>query len=142
MRSNHVCAINRSGSAKSENQASILESRRTAPVNRSRSFIRPGCQLARSLSSNPTRRPSSISLCQELLEVRKELLPPVRGALVVLLLIRPETRLLHAQESPCARRGESPSHYTPEILAIPRVGQRLVRLDGLDLTVDGTPICA
>ena len=39
MRSNHIRAINRKGSAKSENQASIRGSRRTALGNRNRSFI-------------------------------------------------------------------------------------------------------
>ena len=41
MRSNQVRAVNRSGSAKSENQASIFGSRRTAPLNRRRSSIWP-----------------------------------------------------------------------------------------------------
>src|SRR5258708_8624169 len=53
------------------------------------------------------RPQSSICPRQELLQVRKELLPAVLGALVGLLLIRPEARLLHAQVGPRARRGES-----------------------------------
>ena len=37
---------------------------------------------------------------QDLLQGRKEPLPPVVGALVGLLLIRPEARLCHAQVGP------------------------------------------
>jgi len=51
---------------------------------------------------------------QYLLQGRKELLPAVLGALVVLRLIRPEARLLHAQVGPHAGRGESPSDDTIE----------------------------
>src|SRR6266550_4006449 len=69
-------------------------------------------------------------------------LPPVLGALVVLLLIRPEARLLHAQVGPRARRGESPSDDTLETIGRPRVRQRFVRLDGQDPTVDSAPVCA
>src|SRR5262249_24611345 len=47
MRSNHVCVINRSGTTKSEKQASIRGSRRTALGNRSRSCISPECQFVR-----------------------------------------------------------------------------------------------
>src|SRR6202165_2661287 len=76
------------------------------------------------------------------LQGRKELLPPALGALVGLLLIRPEARLLHAQVGPRARRGESPSDDTLETIGRPRVRQRFVRLDCQDLTVDGAPVCA
>src|SRR5258707_156069 len=79
---------------------------------------------------------------QDLLQVCKELLPPVLGALVGLLLIRTEARLLHAQVGPHARRGESPSDDTLETIGRPRVRQRFVRLDCQDLTVDSAPVCA
>src|SRR3984957_10121920 len=79
---------------------------------------------------------------QDLLQGRKEPLPPALGALVGLLLIRPEARLLHAQVGPRARRGESPSDDTLETVGTPRVRQRFVRLDCQDLTVDSAPVCA
>src|SRR5258708_23056824 len=79
---------------------------------------------------------------QDLLQVCKELLPPVLGALVGLLLIRPEARLLHAQAGPHARRGESPSDHTLETLSPPRVRQRFVQPDCQDLSVDSAPVCA
>src|SRR3981189_1742424 len=79
---------------------------------------------------------------QGLLQVCKERLPAVLGALVGLLLIRPEARLLHAQVGPRARRGESPSDDTLETIGTPRVRQRFVRLDCLDLTVNNAPVCA
>src|SRR5437016_14008248 len=63
------------------------------------------------------------------LQRRKELLPPALGALVELLLIRPEARLLHAHLGPRARRGESPRDDTLETKGRPRVRQRFVRLD-------------
>src|SRR5437868_9638132 len=85
---------------------------------------------------------TSIYPRQDLLQVCKELLPPVLGALVGLLLIRPEARLLHAQVGPRARRGESPSDDTLETIGRPRVRQPLVRLDRQDLIVDGAPVCA
>src|SRR5260370_32916855 len=69
---------------------------------------------------------SSICPRQDLLQVRKELLPPQLGALVGLLLIRPEARLLQAQVGPRARRGESPSDATLKTLARQRAGQRFV----------------
>src|SRR5437588_1790988 len=79
---------------------------------------------------------------QYLLQGRKEPLPPALGALVRLLLIRPEARLLHAKVGARAGRGESPSDDTLEIIGRPRVRQRFVRLDCQDLTVDNTPVCA
>src|SRR3979490_3342242 len=82
-------------------------------------------------------RQTSIYPPQHLLEGRKELLPPELGALVGLLLIRPETGLLHAQVSPRARRGESPSDNTLETIGRPRVRQRFVRLDCHYVTGDG-----
>src|SRR5437868_6303511 len=83
---------------------------------------------------------TSIYPRQDLLQVCKELLPAVLGALVGLLLIRPEARLLHAQMGPRARRGERPSDDALEAHGAPRVRQRLVRLDGLDPAVDGGPV--
>src|SRR6478672_22917 len=87
-------------------------------------------------------RRASIYPRQDLLQVCKELLPPILGALVGLLLIRPEARLLHAQVGPRARRGESPSDDTLETIGRPRVRQRFVRLDCHYLTVDSAPVCA
>src|SRR6202047_3183465 len=75
-------------------------------------------------------------------EAGKEFLPAVFGALIGLLLIRPEARLLHAQVGPRARRGESPSDDTLETIGRPRVRQRFVRLDCLDLAVNSAPVCA
>src|SRR6266704_1438366 len=94
--------------------------------------------------------PPSFELCrqtsvyprQDLLQVGKEPLPPVFGALVGLLLIRPEARLFHAQVGPRAGRGESPNDDTLETIGRPRVRQCFVRLDCQDLTVDGAPVCA
>src|SRR5215469_14955729 len=74
---------------------------------------------------------TSIYPRQNLLQVCKEL-----------RLIRPEARLLHAQVGPRTRRGESPSDNSLEIIRRPRVRQRLVRLDGQDLTVNSAPVCA
>src|SRR5260370_16365332 len=85
---------------------------------------------------------ASIYPRQDLLQGRKELLPPVLGALVGVLRIRPEARLLHPQLGPRARRGESPGDDTLEAHRTPRVGQRFVRLDGQDLTVDSAPVSA
>src|SRR6266550_3805110 len=92
-------------------------------------------------SSDLFRR-ASIYPRQDLLQLRKEPLPPALGALVVLRLIRPEARLLHAQVGPRARRGESPSDDTLETIGTPRVRQRFVRLDCQDLTVNNAPVCA
>ena len=47
-----------------------------------------------------------------LLKRSDEALPPALGALVVLRLIRPEARLLHAQMGSRASRRERPSHHT------------------------------
>ena len=77
--------------------------------------------------------PASIYPRQDLLQVCKELVPPALGALVVLLLILPEARLLHAQMGPRARRGESPSDDTLETIGRPRVRERFVRLRCRDL---------
>src|ERR1700694_3799842 len=63
----------------------------------------PGFELCRQTSVCPR---------QDLLQVCQELLPPALGALVGLLLIRTEARLLHEQVGPRARRGESPSDDT------------------------------
>src|SRR5262249_20757578 len=53
------------------------------------------------------RKPAD-SVCprQDLLQLREELLPPRFGAPEGLLLIRPETHLLHAQVGPRGRRRE------------------------------------
>src|SRR5438477_6249724 len=85
---------------------------------------------------------TSIYPRQDLLQGRKELLPPALGALVGLLLIRPEARLLHAQVGPRGRRGESPTDDALETIGRPRVRQRFVRLDRQDLTVNSAPVCA
>ena len=53
-------------------------------------------------------RKNSVYPPQHLLEGRQKLLPSELGAVVGLLLIRPEARLLHAQVGPRARSGESP----------------------------------
>src|SRR3954468_3672153 len=84
------------------------------------------------------------SLCprQDLLQLCKELLPAVPGALVGLLLIRPEARLLHAQAGPRAGRGECPGDDTLEAISRPRVRQRFVGLDSRYPTVDSAPVCA
>ncbi len=57
-----------------------------------------GRLLCRQASSHPR---------QDLLQGREEPLPPALGALVVLRLLRPEARLLHAQVRHRARRRES-----------------------------------
>jgi hypothetical protein len=72
----------------------------------------------------------SVQPCDNLLQAADEPLPPALGALVGLLLIRPEARLLHAQVGPRACRGESPSDDTLETIGTPRVRHRFVRLDG------------
>src|SRR5262245_42579653 len=86
---------------------------------------------------------------QDLLKLRKELLPSRLGAPVGLLLIRPEARLLHAQVGARARWSERKSHHAFEIEGrvvvrkIPSVGQRSVRLDGEDLAVQhAAPVAA
>src|SRR6266705_5384258 len=87
-------------------------------------------------------RQTSVYPRQYLLQGRKELLPPALGALVGLLLILPEARLLHAKVGPRAGRGESPSDDTLQTIGRPRVRQRFVRLDCQHLTVDSAPVCA
>src|ERR1700731_2512671 len=83
---------------------------------------------------------TSVDPRQDLVQVCEERLPPVGGALVGLLLIRPEARLLHAQMGPGAPRGERPGDDSLKTVGRPRVAQRLVRLDGQDLTVDRAPV--
>src|ERR1700719_2057229 len=100
------------------------------------------CDHNRNVATTLSTVPASIYTRQYLLQRREELLPPVLGALVGLLLIRPEARLLHAQAGPGARRGERPGDDTLETIGRPRVRQRLVRLDGLDLTIDSAPVRA
>src|SRR3979409_1087443 len=77
-----------------------------------------------------SRRKISLYPRQDLLQRRKELLPPALGALVGLLLIRPEARLHHAQVGPRARRGESPSDDTLKIKDPPGIGHSIVLLHG------------
>src|SRR6185437_13135709 len=77
--------------------------------------------------------PASIGPRQYLRQSRKVLLPAVCGAVIGLRLIRPEARLLHAQQGSRARRGESPGDDTLETKSRPCVRQRSVRLDGHDL---------
>src|ERR1035438_862291 len=89
-----------------------------------------------------SRRKISVCPRQDLLQVCKEPLPPALGALVGLLLIRPEARLLHAQVGPRAGRGESPGDDTLETIGTPRVRQRFVRLDCPDLAGNSAPVCA
>src|SRR3984893_2432156 len=101
----------------------------------------PLCNSVNRASFDLCRR-TSVYPRQDLLQVYKELLPPVLGALVSLLLIRPEARLLHAQVGPRARRGDSPTDDTLETISRPRVRQRFVRLDCHYLTVDSAPVCA
>src|SRR5207248_5308776 len=85
---------------------------------------------------------ASVYARQYLLKLSDEPRPPALGALVGLLLIRPEARLLHPQVGPRARRDESPSDGTLETIGRPRVRQCFLRLDYQDLTVDSAPICA
>src|SRR5947209_11926417 len=92
-------------------------------------------------SSDLFRR-ASIYPRQDLLQGRKEPLPPALGALVVLRLIRPEARLLHAQVGPRARRGERASDDTLGTVGAPRVRQGFVRLDCQELAVNSAPGCA
>src|ERR1700730_6979747 len=101
----------------------------------------PLCNSVNRASFDLCRR-TSVYPRQDLLQVYEELLPPVLGALVSLLLIRPEARLLHAQVGPRARRGESPSDDTLETTGRPRVRQRFVRLDCHYLAVNSAPVCA
>src|SRR5271165_6673538 len=80
--------------------------------------------------------PASIGPRQELLEVRKEMLPAKFGALVVLRPIRREARLLHAQMGPGTRWRERQSNDSFQTQGTPCVRQFLVRLDGKDFTID------
>src|ERR1700676_363249 len=96
---------------------------------------------ARPPSSDLFRR-ASVYPRQDLLQGRKEPRPPALGALVGLLLIRPEARLLHAQVGPRARWGESPSDDTLETIGTPRVRQRFVRLDCPHVAANSPPIGA
>src|ERR1700736_3435038 len=100
------------------------------------------CDHNRNVATTLSTVSASIYTRQYLLQHREELLPPVLGALVGLLLIRPEARLLHAQVGPRARRGESPGDDTLQTIGRPRVRQRFVRLDCRYLTVDSAPVCA
>src|SRR4029077_7489718 len=125
------------GSIETSAQAIFLNATRAA-------LLQPPAGLAAKTGriSEPRHEQSSIYPRQDLLQVGKEPWPPVLGALAGLPLIRPETRLLHAQVGPRFRRGESPSDDTLETMGRPRVRQRFVRLDDKDLTVDSAPVCA
>src|SRR5262249_10551222 len=81
--------------------AELLDAR-VDQLRRRLALLRPALLHARSPSFELCRQ-TSIYPRQELLYLCKELLPPVFGALVGLLLIRPEARLLHAQVGPRAR---------------------------------------
>src|SRR5215207_6039877 len=87
-----------------------------------------------------TRR-ISVRPRHELFQLPEELLPSDLGAAKSLLLIRPESRLLHAQQRPRRRWGERKGHHALQIeggirvLEIPGVGQRLVRLDSEQLAI-------
>src|SRR6202790_5588898 len=94
------------------------------------------------LPSSDLFRRGSVYPRQYLLQGREEPRPPALGALVGLLLIRPEARLLHAQVGPRARRGESPGDDALQTVGRPRVRQRFARLDCRYLTVDSAPVCA
>src|ERR1700730_3922142 len=85
---------------------------------------------------------ASVYRRHNLLQGRKEPRPPALGALVGLLLIRPEAGLLHAQVGPRACRGEGPSDDTLGTINTPRVRRRFVRLGRQDLTVNNAPVCA
>src|SRR3954468_6941312 len=75
-----------------------------------------------------------------LFQSRKEPRPPGFGALIGLLLIRPEARLLHAQVGARFRSGESPGDDALKPKGRPRVRQGFARLDGRYLTVDSAPV--
>src|SRR5580658_1558092 len=92
--------------------------------------------------SSARRGCGSRQACHDAFEGCEELLPAVFGALIGLLLIRPEARMFHAQAGSRARRGESPGDDTLETQGSPRIRQRFVRLDCRDLTVDSAPIAA
>ena len=92
--------------------------------------------MMRRSGSGELRRQRSIRPRQNLLEIRKKLLPPEPGAVEGLLLIRPEARLLHAQSRPRARRRESPGNDALETIGRPGIGQRLARLDHQNLAVE------
>src|ERR687897_3385490 len=86
--------------------------------------------------------PASLQARQDLFEAGKEPWPTGLGAAVGLLLVRPETCLLHAQMGARAGRRERPSDDALQAISSPGVGQRLVRLDRSDAAIDGPPIGA
>jgi hypothetical protein len=79
---------------------------------------------------------------QHLFEGLEEPRPSGLGALIKLRLIRREARLFHAKVRPRTRRREGPGDDALQAVRVPRIGQRLVRLDRLDLAVDGAPVGA
>src|SRR5579883_604715 len=81
-------------------------------------------------------RRTSVNLRQDLLQSFKHPLPPCTGAPIGLPLVAPEARLLHAQVRARAGRSERPGDDPVYIEGRPRVGQRLVRLDDQNLTID------
>src|SRR5258708_17409196 len=92
------------------------------------------------VSFHATNGAASICPRQNLLQICKELLPAEFGALVGLLLIRPEARLLHAQVGPRSHGGERPGDDTLETHRTPGVRQRFVRREGQELTIDLAPV--
>src|SRR6202000_2683488 len=124
--------------------------RSARPENISRAISRvspmtlPGGRRRRKRNVRASHRPisstgigrRSVRLRQNPFEIGKELLPSDLGTPVGLLLIRPEARLLHAQVSARARWGESPRDDALKAIGYPRVRQRLIWLDDMDLTVD------
>src|SRR3954470_2085557 len=106
--------------------------------------MRPPLKTSRS----PTRQ-ISVRPGQNLLQLPEELLPSDLGAAKSLLLIRPEARLLHAQQRSVTRWRERKGHHALQIegrirvLEIPGVGQLLVRLDGEHFAIQhAAPVAA
>src|ERR1700758_3013361 len=88
------------------------------------------------------RAPSSAQTGDHPLEARNEFLPTVARALVVRLLLGPETRLLQAQEHAGFGRRQRPGDDGLEAIrgflarGVPAVGEPLQGLDHEDLAVD------
>src|SRR5213083_264854 len=66
-------------------------------------------------TSGSAARRISVGPRHELFQLREELLPSDFGAAKSLLLIRPEARLLHAQEGPRLRWRERKRHHALQI---------------------------
>src|ERR1700687_5301782 len=65
-----------------------------------------------------------------------ELLPAVVRALVGMLLIRPEARLLHAHERSAARRKQRPNDDALQPQSVPAIRELLVGFDDQDFGID------